>query len=40
VLRGGSWNNIRRDAQTTSRFSTEPDDWYNDIGFRIVGAVK
>jgi len=40
VLRGGSWNNIRRDAQTTSRFSTDPNDWYNDIGFRIVGTLK
>ncbi len=35
VLRGGSWNNIRRDAQTNSRFSIDPNDWYNDIGFRI-----
>lgn len=35
ILRGGSWNNTRRDARTTSRFSIDPKDWFNDIGFRI-----
>ena len=36
VLRGGSWNDIRDDARASFRYDVDPDDRFNDVGFRVV----
>jgi len=38
VLRGGSWNNNRNNARCAYRNRNEPDNWNNNIGFRVVVA--
>ena len=38
VLRGGSWNNNRNNACCAYRNRNEPDNWNNNIGFRVVAA--
>jgi hypothetical protein len=38
VLRGGSWNNNRNNARCAYRNRNEPDNWNNNIGFRVVAA--
>ena len=36
VLRGGSWNNDRNNARCSYRNRNEPDNFNNNIGFRVV----
>jgi formylglycine-generating enzyme required for sulfatase activity len=36
VLRGGSWNNNRNNARCSYRNRNEPDNFNNNIGFRLV----
>ena len=36
VLRGGSWNNNRNNARCAYRNRNEPDNFNNNIGFRVV----
>jgi hypothetical protein len=36
VLRGGSFNNNRRNARCAYRNRNNPDNWNNNIGFRVV----
>jgi formylglycine-generating enzyme required for sulfatase activity len=36
VLRGGSWVDLRNDAQCTNRFRIHPNDRVGDVGFRCV----
>jgi len=36
VLRGGSWNNNRNNARCAYRNRNEPDNFNNNIGFRLV----
>ncbi len=38
VLRGGSWNNNQNNARCTYRNRNEPDNWNNNVGFRVVVA--
>lgn len=35
VLRGGSWNNNERNARCAYRNDNEPDNFNNNIGFRV-----
>jgi hypothetical protein len=39
VLRGGSFNNNRRNARCAYRNRNNPNNWNNNIGFR-VGVVS
>jgi hypothetical protein len=39
VLRGGAFNNNRRNARCAYRNSNDPDNWNNNNGFR-VGVVS
>ena len=36
VLRGGSWNNNRHNARCAYRNRNNPNNWNNNIGFRVV----
>jgi hypothetical protein len=36
VVRGGSWNNNRNNARCAYRNRNEPDNFNNNIGFRVV----
>ncbi len=36
MLRGGSWNNNRRNARCAYRNRNEPDNFNNNAGFRVV----
>lgn len=36
VMRGGSWNNNRNNARCSYRNRNEPDNFNNNIGFRVV----
>jgi hypothetical protein len=36
VLRGGSWNNKDNNARGAYRNNNNPDNWNNNIGFRVV----
>jgi len=36
VVRGGSWGSLRSRARGASRSGAEPDDFYDDLGFRLV----
>jgi hypothetical protein len=36
VLRGGSWNNNQNNARCAYRNRNEPDNWNNNVGFRVV----
>ena len=36
TLRGGSWNNNQRNARVSSRNHNQPDNFNNNIGFRVV----
>lgn len=36
VARGGSWNNNRNNARCSYRNRNEPDNFNNNIGFRLV----
>jgi hypothetical protein len=36
VLRGGSWNNNRNNARCAYRNRNNPDNFNNNIGFRVV----
>jgi hypothetical protein len=36
VLRGGSWNNNQRNARCAYRNRNNPDNFNNNIGFRVV----
>ncbi len=38
VLRGGSWNNIQRNARAAYRNNNHPDNRNNNIGFRVCCA--
>ncbi|MCR4406306.1 MAG: SUMF1/EgtB/PvdO family nonheme iron enzyme [Anaerolineae bacterium] len=38
VLRGGSWNNNERNARCACRNHNDPDNFNNNIGFRVVAA--
>ena len=38
VLRGGSWNNNQNNARCAYRNRNEPDNWNDNIGFRVVVA--
>jgi len=40
VIRGGSWQSGSRDATVTTRRAVETDFASNDIGFRVVRALK
>jgi hypothetical protein len=35
-LRGGSWNNNQRNARCAYRNDNHPDNFNNNIGFRVV----
>ena len=35
-MRGGSWNNNRKNARCAYRNRNEPDNFNNNIGFRLV----
>ncbi|MFH0995525.1 MAG: SUMF1/EgtB/PvdO family nonheme iron enzyme [Pseudomonadota bacterium] len=35
-MRGGSWNNNRRNARCANRNRNVPDNFNNNIGFRVV----
>lgn len=39
VLRGGSWNNNQRNARCASRNRNEPDNFNDNIGFRVVVSI-
>ncbi|MBM4430325.1 MAG: hypothetical protein FJ026_08285 [Chloroflexi bacterium] len=36
VVRGGSWINNRRNARCAYRNRNIPDNWNNNVGFRVV----
>jgi len=36
VLRGGSWNNNQRNARCAYRNRNNPDNFNNNVGFRVV----
>jgi hypothetical protein len=36
VVRGGSWNNNRNNARCAYRNRNEPDNFNNNLGFRLV----
>ncbi len=36
VLRGGSWSNNGRVARCASRNGLNPNDWFDNVGFRVV----
>jgi len=36
VVRGGSWNNNRNNARCAYRNRNEPDNFNNNVGFRVV----
>ena len=36
TLRGGSWNNNQRNARVSYRNNDHPDNFNNNIGFRVV----
>jgi hypothetical protein len=36
VLRGGSWNNNRNNARCAIRNRNNPDNFNNNVGFRLV----
>jgi formylglycine-generating enzyme required for sulfatase activity len=38
MLRGGSWNNNQRNARVSYRNNNQPDNFNNNIGFRLVVA--
>jgi len=38
ALRGGGWNNNQRNARVSDRNHNEPDNFNNNIGFRLVVA--
>jgi hypothetical protein len=38
TLRGGAWNNNQRNARVSSRNRNQPDNFNNNIGFRVVAA--
>jgi len=38
VLRGGSFNNNRRNVRAAVRNHNHPDNWNNNNGFRVVAA--
>jgi hypothetical protein len=38
ALRGGSWNNNQRNARVSYRNNNHPDNFNNNIGFRVVVA--
>ncbi len=40
VIRGGSWYNLRRLARCAYRNRNEPDDFYVNIGFRLVSPAQ
>jgi hypothetical protein len=39
VLRGGSWNNNQRNARCAYRNRNIPDNFNNNIGFRVVVSI-
>jgi formylglycine-generating enzyme required for sulfatase activity/3',5'-cyclic AMP phosphodiesterase CpdA len=39
VLRGGSWNDDRESARCADRFRDDPNNRFNDLGFRCVRTV-
>jgi hypothetical protein len=36
VVRGGSWNNNRNNARCAYRNRNEPEDFNNNLGFRLA----
>jgi hypothetical protein len=38
VLRGGAWNNNRRNCRAAYRNRNDPANFNNNIGFRLVGS--
>ncbi len=38
MVRGGSWNNNRNNARCAYRNQNEPDNFNNNLGFRLVLA--
>jgi len=39
VVRGGSWNNNQRNARCAYRNRNNPDNWNNNLGFRVVVSI-
>jgi len=39
VVRGGSWNNNQRNARCAYRNRNIPDNWNNNLGFRVVVSI-
>ncbi|MBP8019142.1 MAG: SUMF1/EgtB/PvdO family nonheme iron enzyme [Hylemonella sp.] len=39
TLRGGSWNNNPDNARCSYRNRNQPDNWNNNIGFRVVLSI-
>jgi hypothetical protein len=39
VLRGGSWNNDQRNARCAVRNRNDPDNFNNNVGFRVVVSI-
>jgi hypothetical protein len=38
-LRGGSWNNNQKNARVSARNDNNPNNWNDNIGFRLVAHV-
>ena len=36
MVRGGSWNNNQRNARCACRNRNDPDNYNNNVGFRVV----
>ncbi|MCB1859867.1 MAG: SUMF1/EgtB/PvdO family nonheme iron enzyme [Gammaproteobacteria bacterium] len=39
MLRGGSWINNQRNARCAYRNRNNPDNWNNNVGFRVVLSI-
>ncbi|NJM43721.1 MAG: hypothetical protein HC858_06610 [Brachymonas sp.] len=39
ALRGGSWNNTTDNARASIRNRNQPDNWNNNVGFRVVLSI-
>lgn len=38
-MRGGSWNNEQRNARCAYRNRNHPDNFNNNLGFRVVVSI-
>jgi len=40
VVRGGSWNDTQRLARCACRLRNMPDNYYTNLGFRVVVSLS